>query len=245
MKFQNILDVSMWCFCLSLGLCVGFLYVRDRNQNLKLEQQNKNLVSDIQRTYEQTQTQIFKLSETVSIIDASIHPDDKRWARIKHIRKVIVDVLKRYGKNDLTIKEITDISSAVVEFSDLHDVPAELVLAVITVESAFKVKSISSSNARGLMQILPETSIEISVDIGKRNFNLFKIRDNIQFGSYYLWKMINIFGNQDLGISAYNCGPVCVERVKSGEYANYPNETIAYLKKVNEFKIKYHNLGVE
>ena len=209
-----------------------------------LEEENKKLSSGVVETNNKFQTEIFKLNENLSIVDASIDPDNKRWARIKHVRKTITETLKAQGRNELTIKEITEISTAIVEFSEENDVQVSLLLAVITVESAFQVKVISKANARGLMQVLPETALEISADVGKRNFNLFKIRDNIQFGSYYLWKMINLFGDQDLGISAYNCGPVCVERVQSEEYSRYPHETIDYLKKVNDWKLKYDNLGV-
>ena len=209
-----------------------------------LQEENKKLSLNFAAAHGSFQTEIFKLNENLSIVDASIDPDNKRWARIKHVRKVITETMKLQGKNDLTIKEITEIATAVVEFSEENDVAVSLILAVMTVESAFQVKVISKANARGLMQVLPETALEISADVGKRNFNLFKVRDNVQFGSYYLWKMINLFGDQDLGISAYNCGPVCVERVQSGEYSKYPNETINYLKKVNEWKLKYENLGV-
>lgn len=241
-KFQ------MW---LTTGLVFVFtvfvLYsYTSQNQSIeKLQQQNKKILQDFEQAQQKDQADIFKLNENFSVIDASISPDNKKWARIKQIRKIIVDVIKQHGTNNLTIWEITEISKATIECSEENDVPVSLILAVITVESAFKINVVSKSNARGLMQLLPDTASEISVEINKRNFNLFKIKDNIQLGSYYLWKMINLFGDSNLGISAYNCGPTCVERVKSGEYAGYPLETVNYLKKVNEWKIKYNNLGVE
>ena len=209
-----------------------------------LERENREISSNLVETHAELQTELFKFKENLSIVDASIDPENKKWARIKQVRKLIVESLKYQGKNDLTIKEITEISSSVVDFSEENDVSISLILAIITTESNFHVRAISKSNARGLMQILPSTAIEISTDVGKRNFNLFKIRDNVQFGSYYLWKMINMFGDQNLGISAYNCGPVCVKKVQSGEYSKYPDETIDYLKKVNERILKYDNLGV-
>jgi len=92
---------------------------------------------------------------------------------------------------------------------------------------------------------LPETAIEISNDIGKRNYNLFKVKDNIQFGTWYLWKMINHFGDLEMGIRAYNCGPTCVERVRSQEYKDYPSETKKYVITVIEWKTVYENQGVE
>lgn len=221
-----------------------FSYFSQNIEIKKLQEQNRKLRLDIETARKNDQIDIFKMKENLSILDASIAPDNKKWARIKQVRKVILDTLKQQGTKSLTIWEITEISKSVIESSEENDVQVSLILAVITVESAFRISAVSLSDARGLMQLLPATATEISVEINKRNFNLFKIRDNIQLGSYYLWKMNNLFGNLDRAISAYNCGPVCVERVKSGEYSDYPHETINYLKKVKEWKLKYDNAGV-
>lgn len=66
------------------------------------------------------------------------------------------------------------------------DVPPELVLAVIDVESNFDRFAISVAGARGLMQIMPFWLEEI----GKPNENLLHIDTNLRFGctilKYYL-----------------------------------------------------------
>lgn len=243
--YKKIIIVLVSLFgCFSIALW-GWLFVNLSKKVVNLQTQNQTLTLTVEELEAQNRIEFYRLSENLSIIDASIDPENKRWVKIKHARKLITEEMKRRNRNDLTIKELTEISTAVIEFSEENNVQASLLLAVLTVESAFKVKAVSKAGARGLMQVMPETASEIAADIGKRNFNLFKVRDNIQFGSYYLWKMINLFGDHDLGISAYNCGPVCVERVRSGEYSKYPNETIDYLKKVNEWKLKYINLGVD
>ena len=209
-----------------------------------LVKENEELKNNVSLYYKKTDISIFKLKEKVSVISASIKPDNKRWARIKQVRKIIVDVMKSFGKNDLTIKEITDISTAIIDFSEENDVSVPLLLSIMTVESAFNVKAVSKADARGLMQVMPDTATEISIEIGQRNFNLFRIKDNVRFGAYYIRKMISHFGSLDLAISAYNCGPMCVERVQSGEYSNYPQETVKYLERVKTWKTKYEDLGV-
>ncbi|MDO8659558.1 MAG: lytic transglycosylase domain-containing protein [Candidatus Parcubacteria bacterium] len=228
----------------SVVFCLIFLNVLHK-ETKDLRQQNKTLSEKFNTQHAKMASDIFKLTENLSIIDASIDPDNKHWEKIKQVRKVVLDILKSKGRNDLTIKEITDISSAIVSSSEENALSISLILAVITVESGFRINAVSKAGAKGLMQILPDTASEISVDVGKRNFNLFRIKDNIHFGGYYLWKMINFFGDQNLGINAYNCGPACVERVRSGEYSKYPDETINYLKSVNEWKTKYSAMGVE
>ena len=244
-KFRiSALTVTVYIL-ISFAVFSLYSFIWQNNEVKLLKEQNKKILLDFAETQTKNQTEIFKLNQSISILDAAIEPDNKRWARIKQVRKIVVDVLRQQGTKSLTILEITEISRAVIQSSEENDVSVSLILAVMTVESAFKINAISKANARGLMQLLPETASEIAAEINKRNFNLFKIKDNIQLGSYYLWKMNNLFGNLDLAISAYNCGPVCVERVQSGEYSSYPRETIEYLKKVNEWKLKYDDLGVD
>ena len=66
------------------------------------------------------------------------------------------------------------------------DVPPELVLAVIDVESNFDRFAVSFAGARGLMQIMPFWLEEI----GRPNDNLMHIETNLRFGctilKYYL-----------------------------------------------------------
>ena len=221
-------------------------HIKETEKHIEeIEKNNLENKNQIYKNLDKIEIELYKIRESISIIDVSIHSDNKKWAKVKQIRKIIVETLKIQENNNLTIKDITDIATSVIESSEENGISISLILSIITVESAFSIKSISKAGARGLMQIMPETAVEISTDLGKRNFNLFRIRDNIQFGSFYLWKMINLLGDVDLGIRAYNCGSVCVERVRSGEYKNYPIETINYLEKVNIWKKKYSDLGVD
>lgn len=231
----SVLLFSLFFFC--------SLVLYGRQDRLQVE--NKKLSMTVEDFQKKNELELTKLNERLSVVDASISPDNKKWARIKHIRKIVIDVMKQKGVNNLTILEITEICKNVIDYSEEYNVSVGLILSVITVESAFKIDATSSAGARGLMQLLPDTASEVSMEIGKRSFNLLRIKDNIQLGTYYLWKMNNLFGDLDLTISSYNCGPTCVERVKSGEYADYPKETINYLKTVKEWKLMYDSYGVD
>ena len=68
----------------------------------------------------------------------------------------------------------------------LAEVPPELVLAVIEIESAFERFAISHAGALGLMQVMPFWLEEI----GRPGDNLFNVQTNLRFGctilKYYI-----------------------------------------------------------
>jgi len=105
-----------------------------------------------------------------------------------------------------------------------HGVHSTLVRAVIEVESSYDRYAVSSKNARGLMQLIPETGRRFGV----RDF--FDPEQNIQGGVRYLRFLLEKFeGDVDLTLAAYNSGENRVERL--GRIPYIP-ETIDYVRKV-------------
>lgn len=192
-------------------------------------------------------TNIKRIDEQNSVLHESINPRDTRWAKIKLVRKIIQDDMKDNGlKYDLTIKDLTEMSAAIVDNTNEFDMKMSLILAVIRVESAYNKKAISRAGAQGLMQLMPETAKECADDLNMKYYNVFKIKDNIRLGTWYKWKVLNMFQNDiELGIRAYNAGPTMVKKVLAGEILEFPSETREYLKKVLEWKAHYEDLGID
>ncbi|MEI9935685.1 MAG: lytic transglycosylase domain-containing protein [Pseudomonadota bacterium] len=106
----------------------------------------------------------------------------------------------------------------------LYQIPEELVRAVIRVESDFDPRAVSPANARGLMQLVPETAERMMVT------DSFDPRQNIFGGVRYLRVLANLFnGDIQLTIAAYNAGEGAVMR-----YGGIPpyQETQDYVVKV-------------
>lgn len=105
-----------------------------------------------------------------------------------------------------------------------HGVHSTLVRAVIEVESSYDRYAVSPKDARGLMQLIPETGRRFGV----RDF--FDPRQNIEGGVQYLRFLLEKFeGDIDLTLAAYNSGENRVERL--GRIPYIP-ETINYVRKV-------------
>jgi soluble lytic murein transglycosylase-like protein len=105
-----------------------------------------------------------------------------------------------------------------------YSVDADLISSVIAAESNFDPKAVSRRNARGLMQLLPETAARFGVR------NIFDPQENIDAGTHYLRDLLERYSNDlALALAAYNAGP---ERVQQfGRVPPYA-ETISYVRRV-------------
>jgi soluble lytic murein transglycosylase-like protein len=100
-----------------------------------------------------------------------------------------------------------------------------LLKAVMAVESNFNPAAISEKGATGLMQLMPATARDMSVD------DLLDPGQNIEGGARYLRHLQDQFGNDlEKVLAAYNAGPEAVRRAR-GAVPPF-RETQAYVKKV-------------
>jgi soluble lytic murein transglycosylase len=126
----------------------------------------------------------------------------------------------------------------------LSGLPADLIYGVMRQETLFRADALSSANARGLLQLLPQTA-----RITARKFNmavptaddLFKPAINVPLGAVYLKSLVDSFAGQTpLALASYNAGPAAVRRwlpMQAMEtdilIENVPyNETRAYVQRV-------------
>ena len=78
-----------------------------------------------------------------------------------------------------------------------------LALSVAHAESNFDPRALSHKGARGVMQIMPATSIgEYGIDPDQ----LWEPRINIRMGIHFLRRLIRRYGRTDLALSHYNGG---------------------------------------
>lgn len=116
---------------------------------------------------------------------------------------------------DTPADERKRLAKVLINECNQFDVDPFLVLALIQVESSFLIKAISPVGARGLMQIVPETARYQAEKLGMAWSGPEELDDpniNIHLGVAYLSDLLRIYrGNQALALTAYNCGPGCVE----------------------------------
>lgn len=104
-----------------------------------------------------------------------------------------------------------DYQKVVQKQSRRNGLSPYLVLGLIKQESSFNETAVSSSGARGLMQLLTSTAHEVArwsrpkVRLVKRK--IYDPRINIQLGTSYLKRLLRVFnGNVPLALASYNAG---------------------------------------
>jgi soluble lytic murein transglycosylase len=136
----------------------------------------------------------------------------------------------------------TDI---IVENAELYQMDPLFILSIIRAESNFNASAVSTKNAKGLMQLKPETAYWCAQNMGYTDYTedkLFEPETNIRLGVWYLSYLQEQFdGDKILATAAYNAGignvkkwlkdPKCSANGKSLDKVPF-RETDKYIKKV-------------
>jgi len=116
------------------------------------------------------------------------------------------------------------IADAVSLAAPRYGIEPRLALAVVSVESNFVPTARSIKDARGLMQLIPETALRFNVR------NPYSVDENVRGGLTYLrWLLAYYKGQVALAAAAYNAGEATVDRYRG--VPPYP-ETRDYVKRV-------------
>jgi len=116
------------------------------------------------------------------------------------------------------------IADLVERVAPHYGIEPRLALAVIAIESNFEPRARSPRDARGLMQLIPQTAARFNVR------NPFNVTDNVRGGLAYLrWLLAYYQGKVALAAAAYNAGEAAVDRYRG--VPPYP-ETRDYVKRV-------------
>lgn len=132
-------------------------------------------------------------------------------------------------------------AEAIRESGSRHGVDPALVCAVIKCESGWDEGAVSGAGALGLMQVMPETALDLArMDlVDERAYDPSSLMDpevNIEYGCAYLGYLQEHLSSEEEVVAAYNAGIGAVKGwvAEGGDVTDkieYP-ETRAYLERV-------------
>ena len=118
----------------------------------------------------------------------------------------------------------TELSSLITNAATVSAIDPKLLRAVIDQESGARPCAVSSKGAKGLMQLMPATALDLGID------NPFDPKSNIDAGARYLKQLLEKFqGDLPQALGAYNAGPKTVDQ--AGGVPQIP-ETQDYVKSI-------------
>lgn len=141
----------------------------------------------------------------------------------------------------------------VTTYCEKYNVESNLVYALIKAESNFNTNAKSNKGAKGLMQLMEKTAIDINKKIDTpidEKQILYKLNEpdyNINLGTKYLSILIEKYNNIEIALTAYNAGIGTVDTwIENGTIKNDGSdiekipykETNNYVRKiVRDYKI--------
>lgn len=188
-------------------------------------------------------------------LDEEINEDNgKKKKKMKIWKKILLSIVSfliiinalflgaiYYGGVNYPVNYLEEIQ----KYSNEYGVDPKVVLAIMRVESNFKTDATSKVNAKGLMQVLPDTAKHVAklLNIDANSIDLNDAETNIKIGTYYIKYLMQNFSNMDTVYAAYNGGIGNVNTwLKDSKYSsdgvslyNIPSsETKHYVNKVNK-----------
>jgi Transglycosylase SLT domain len=115
------------------------------------------------------------------------------------------------------------LRALVMRIAAKFGVPARLADALVTVESDYDPRAVSSKGAMGLMQIMPAVASLYGVD------DPFDPVENLEAGMRHLRSLLDRFADRRVALAAYNAGEAAVSR-----YGGIPpyRETQDYVRRI-------------
>ena len=163
------------------------------------------------------QGQIYSWKDANGILTLADHPQGSA--------RRIAQAVPTYVGAPLLLNRGLGFEALIRQHAGLQSIRAELVRAVIQVESAFNPRAVSPKGAMGLMQLMPGTAARFGVR------RAHDAAQNISGGTRYLRELLNRFNNRvDLVLASYNAGEGAV--AKFGNKVPPYKETRNYVKKI-------------
>ncbi len=164
---------------------------------------------------------VYKYKDSRGVIHFTDAPTDTRFKLYR-----VYGVRGRVKTKSYRV-DLAEIQKHVNAAAKIYHLDPALIKAIIKAESAFDPFAVSLAGAKGLMQLMPKTAMEMNVR------DTFNPQQNIFGGSRYLRHLLDKYkGNLKLALAAYNLGP---QKISKDGKIPLVRETDQYIKRVMQY----------
>ncbi len=128
---------------------------------------------------------------------------------IREEKNAVIAIISKH-RYSLINMQIDDLANLIIKISGKYELSPRFIASVIAVESSFNSFAVSNMDARGLMQITPETAEYLNNKYKvapSGQVNLFDVRQNLELGTLYIRELIQRYSSVKKAMTAYNYGP--------------------------------------
>ncbi len=170
----------------------------------------------------------FKVARELDLLNRNVEAERQWWYAVKKLSKerrmiaaklaqqwhwdqiAITTLVKADYWDDLGLRFPVYYSNQVHNNAERHSLDPSIVFGLIRQESIFNKDAESAVGARGLMQVMPKTGMQIARDLKEKwqsDNSLFNPDVNVRYGAFYYKQLLRQFhGHFALAIAAYNAG---------------------------------------
>jgi soluble lytic murein transglycosylase-like protein len=166
---------------------------------------------------------IYSYADSAGVMHYTNVPDDPRYKFLMATPKEKTHSGDYYSP--AVLARAVQYDHIIEKAATTNSVEADLLRAVIVVESGFNERARSKKGAMGLMQLMPATARQYGAS------NAYDPKENVHAGAKYLRSLLDRYGkNVKLALAAYNAGESAVDR-NGGRIPPFA-ETQAYVPRV-------------
>ena len=118
--------------------------------------------------------------------------------------------IRNHKQEHFNARDRSGYHELIKKYAVEYGISPSFLSAIIKCESSFDARAVSRVNARGLMQIMPDTGTWLASRLNLKNYQpdaLFDPETNIRFGTYYLAYLSDMFtGSPVMTAAAYHAG---------------------------------------
>ncbi len=139
-------------------------------------------------------------------------------------QKQSIKVVNLTQDQEKILQKIKRYDHYIDEASNKYSIPDYLIKSIILHESNGNPTAISPKGAVGLMQLMPGTARDLGLIVNSKTDQRKNPYLNIIKGTEYFAKLLNLFKDEKLALSAYNAGPNKIKN-KVNKYAHNVYQT--------------------